>query len=131
MVWIFSEQIKCPQCFWSGESWGLKFIKNHNGRILNKCPECGNLIPEIIENNTQNNIDVVIEGTWIYSGQITCHIRIIKSDILYGSGDYEDPPEYCNDKEVECYYIEFESMIEKGNYNSRHMGFLSLSQAII
>lgn len=76
------------------------------------------------------NAEVVLEGTWLYDGCVTCHLRIIKRHTLYGSGDYYDPSEIRDDKEVECYYIEFESMIEKGNFDSKSGGFLTLSEAI-
>lgn len=35
-----------------------------------------------------------------------------------------------DDKEIECFYIEFESTIEKGRYDSSRGGFLSFSDAI-
>jgi len=50
--------------------------------------------------------------------------------MLYGNGDYEDEPKLRDDKKVECYYIEYESMTEKGVFNSRSIGFLTLSEAM-
>ncbi|NFT06667.1 hypothetical protein FDF26_06230 [Clostridium botulinum] len=76
------------------------------------------------------NAEVVLKGTWLYDGCITCHIRIIKWHTLYGSGDYEDPPEISDDKEIECYYVIFESIIDKGKIASSRGGFLTLSEAI-
>jgi hypothetical protein len=77
-----------------------------------------------------DNAEVILEGTWVYDECITCHLLIIKWHTLYGSGDYYDPPEIRDDKETECYYIEFESMIEKGKIDSYRGGFLTLSEAI-
>ncbi|MCY6958351.1 hypothetical protein [Clostridium brassicae] len=76
------------------------------------------------------NAEKVIEGTWVYAGNVTCNLWIIKWDVLYGTGDYEDPPKIENDKESECYYVEFESMVEKGRVTSVRGGFLTLSDAI-
>jgi hypothetical protein len=76
------------------------------------------------------NPEVALEGTWIYDESILCNVRIIKSNIFYGSGDYEDPPEIRDDEEIECFYIEFESMTQKGNFCSSRGGYLTLSEAI-
>lgn len=76
------------------------------------------------------NAEVVLEGTWLYDGCITCHLRIIKWHTLYGSGDYEGPSEISDDKKIECHYVIFESMIEKGKIDSFRGGFLTLSEAI-
>jgi hypothetical protein len=67
------------------------------------------------------NSKVVMKGSWTYGGTVK-YLQLIKSDVLYGSGDYEDPPEIRNDKEIECYYIEF---------LSTSGGFLILAEAII
>lgn len=47
----------------------------------------------------------VMRGTWLYAGSIPCEVRIVRHHILYGTGDYEDPLEIANDREVECFYI--------------------------
>lgn len=74
--------------------------------------------------------EVVKEGTWIYGNSVVCNIRIIKWHTLYGSGDYKDPPEIQDDREIECYYVEYESMTEKGRYGVISQGFLTLSEAM-
>ena len=75
------------------------------------------------------NAEVVMEGTWIYDGSIPCNLRIIKCNVLYGSGDYYDSPEIRDDKEIQCFYIQFEDMLKKGSYSDGG-GFLTLSEAI-
>lgn len=55
---------------------------------------------------------------------------LIKWNVLYGSGDYKDPLEICDDKEIECFYIEFESMTQKDKIDSTRGGFLTLTEAI-
>lgn len=76
------------------------------------------------------NAEVVLEGNWLYAECIPCHLYVIKSHTLYGSGDYKDPPEIRDNKEVECYYIKFESMVDRGKIDSRLGGFLTLSEVI-
>ncbi|GAA0182534.1 hypothetical protein SH2C18_48970 [Clostridium sediminicola] len=72
----------------------------------------------------------IMVGTYVYASSVPCKLWIIKWDILYGSCDYEDPSEIYDDKEIDCYYIEFESMIEKGKVSSVSSGYLTLSDAI-
>jgi hypothetical protein len=76
------------------------------------------------------NSKVVMKGSWTYGGTVK-YLQLIKSDVLYGSGDYEDPPEIRNDKEIECYYIEFLSSTQKDKVDSTSGGFLILAEAII
>jgi hypothetical protein len=77
-----------------------------------------------------DNAEVIMKGSWIYAERLICNVKIIKWHVLYGSGDYEDPPEMRDDYEVECFYVIFESMVEQGNYNSVRGGFLTISDAI-
>lgn len=76
------------------------------------------------------NAEVVKEGIWKYSGSVECKVRIIKYHTLYGFGDYEDPIEISDDRDVECYYVLMESPVEKGEYPVIRGGFLTLEQAI-
>ncbi len=51
-------------------------------------------------------------GNLIYDGVKKYHADIFEHDVLYGSGDYEDPPEIANDREVTCYYIWYQDLID-------------------
>ncbi len=46
-------------------------------------------------------------GTWLYADNVLCEVRIVRRHTLYGSGDYEDPPEIAEDRAVECFYLLF------------------------
>ena len=50
-------------------------------------------------------------GTWLYAGSVPCEVKIVRHHTLYGSGDYEDPPEIADDREVECFYILFHTPV--------------------
>lgn len=76
------------------------------------------------------NSKVVMKGSWIYGGSAICYLQIVESDVLYGSGEYEDPPEIRDDKEICCYYIEFLSSTQKDKVDSTSDGFLTLAEAI-
>lgn len=43
-------------------------------------------------------------GLWLYAGEVGCAVRIAPHDMLYGSGDDEDPPELANDQSLACFY---------------------------
>jgi len=53
--------------------------------------------------------EIVREGQWLYAGTVKTRVRIRRSQVWYGTGDYEDPPEEADDRDVECYYIEWEA----------------------
>ena len=50
-------------------------------------------------------------GSWLYDGRIPCEVRIVPHNIWYGSGDYEDPPDVANDREIPCFYILFHTPV--------------------
>jgi hypothetical protein len=76
-----------------------------------------------------DNSKVVQEGTALYDNAVQYGVRITKSSIWYGSGDYEDPPEIRQDREVECYYVWFESLTERGRFNAGGGACLTLAEA--
>jgi len=57
-------------------------------------------------------------------------VKIIKWNVLYGTGDYEDPEEICEDRNIECYYVLFENIMCKDVFNVGGGGFLSLGDAV-
>jgi hypothetical protein len=73
---------------------------------------------------------VVKEGIFLYAGEVECDIKIVRSPIRYGSGDYEDPPEIQYDIACETFYIWFGSTTERGVFNSVGGGYPSLKAAM-
>jgi hypothetical protein len=73
---------------------------------------------------------VVMVGTFLYAGEIECDIRIVRSPVLYGSGDHQDPPEIQNDQEREAFYVQYGSTSERGVFNAGSGAFLSLAEAM-
>ena len=73
--------------------------------------------------------EVVREGIWLYD-TLSCKIRIIKWNVLYGTGDFEDEPEIRDDREIECYYAIFESPVNRGCFKSSSSGFLTINEVI-
>ena len=73
---------------------------------------------------------VVKRGSWLYDGTTRSQILIQQGDILYGSGDYEDPSEYREDRKVTCFYVWYESPPGSKSYPAGGGGFLSLGDAM-
>ncbi len=69
-------------------------------------------------------------GKCIYSGSTEYEVKIVKWHVLYGTGDYYDPPEIQNDRNVECYYVLYEDLVNKGTFNAGGGGYLSLDEAV-
>ena len=54
-----------------------------------------------------DNNEVVCRGYWYYNKDTKTGVAIQKMDIIYGTGDYEDPLEIQNDRQINNYYIWF------------------------
>jgi hypothetical protein len=50
-------------------------------------------------------------GHWRYDGNVRCEVRISRCSVWPGSGDHEDPPELKEDREIECYALEFQTPV--------------------
>ena len=74
-------------------------------------------------------INPVKRGIWLYAGSVACEVRIVRWDILYGSGDYEDPPEIAEDRPLECYYLLIHTPAGSPEWEI-HEATFSLSEAI-
>jgi hypothetical protein len=59
---------------------------------------------------------VVKAGTWLYNGEVLCDVRIVFTRFRWGSGDYEDPPEYRDDQMRDTYHIMYGSTMERGKF---------------
>lgn len=50
---------------------------------------------------------LVAVGKWLYADTVECIVQIVRRNIAYGSGDYEDPVEIREDREGKFYYLKF------------------------
>ena len=73
----------------------------------------------------------VKRGTFLYAAEIECDIRIIRSQVRYGTGDDEDQPEIANDIEVESYYVHYGSTTQRGVFSAGSIAFPSLELAML
>jgi hypothetical protein len=73
---------------------------------------------------------VVKQGTFRYDGEVTCDLRIVYSPVRYGSGDYEDPPECADDRDIDSFYVQYGSTTERGVFKAGTGAFASLTEAV-
>ncbi len=78
----------------------------------------------------QPNETVVKKGVFIYAGEVECDIRIIRSPIQYGTGDWEDPPDAQNDQIRETFYVQFGSTTQRGLFNAGGGAYSSMEAAM-
>lgn len=65
-------------------------------------------------------------GSWLYAGWVPIAVRLFRSEVRWGTGDEEDPPEWRDDQNVECYYMEFE-LLGQQRWGSRR-SFVSIQE---
>ncbi|GAA4426670.1 hypothetical protein GCM10023090_22900 [Acidovorax lacteus] len=53
----------------------------------------------------------VKRGHWLYGGSIPCEVRVVRHHTLFGTGDLEDEPELAQDREVECFYVLYQTPV--------------------
>jgi hypothetical protein len=51
---------------------------------------------------------IVREGHWRYAGSVEVAVRVRESEVRYGSGDHDDPPEVREDVPVRCFYVDWD-----------------------
>ena len=76
------------------------------------------------------NAIAIKQGKCTYNNSKEYLIKIVKWNILYGTGDFEDTEEIREDRNIECYYVFFENLLREGVFNAGG-GFLSIEEAIL
>jgi hypothetical protein len=74
--------------------------------------------------------DVVKRGIAFYDQTVSYRVWIVRSSVWYGTGDYEDTAEVREDREVECFYVWYESPVSYGKVGPGGGAYSSLSEAI-
>ena len=70
----------------------------------------------------------VLRGQWLYAGEVSRQIVVLREELLPGSGDYEDPPDIADDRLVTCYAVWFET--DPGVFTTGAGSYEALSEAI-
>lgn len=74
--------------------------------------------------------EVVKNGTFLYDGTVTCDVRIVRSRMRPGSGDWQDPPELADDQYGEFFQVQYGSTTARGHFHAMGGGGASLQEAI-
>lgn len=61
---------------------------------------------------------IMKRGILLYDHILEYSVIIVESDILYGTGDFDDPPEIAEDRECLCYYVWCDSPSRRNEYCS-------------
>lgn len=69
----------------------------------------------------------VKQGLWFHGGLTTCHVRIVRHHLLFGSQDADDPPAMARDWPMECFYIRYDMPRRQAAKAAWHDGGAALS----
>lgn len=72
---------------------------------------------------------IVREGVWLYAGSVPVSVRIVLSDDVWGTGDYEDPEFMREGRDERCYFIVYEMAGAKGGFRNLIPDFSTLELA--
>jgi hypothetical protein len=73
---------------------------------------------------------IIRTGTWLYAGTAPTQVTLVRREVTYGSGDYEDPPEICEDRAEPCFVIRWGSPGEPGISRSASAQYASIDEAL-
>jgi hypothetical protein len=73
---------------------------------------------------------IVKEGSFVYAESVQCEIRIVRTNVRFGSGDADDPPEVSEDRVTESYYVQYGSTTQRGVFTAGSGPFDSLPEAL-
>ena len=74
--------------------------------------------------------NIVKRGSWLYAGSVPAALVIVRAEVFYGSGDYDDPPEIREDRDVDAFQVWFETPPGSGEFRAGSQQFLSLREAM-
>lgn len=79
--------------------------------------------------NELENLPPAKCGQWLYDGSVPCEVRVVRHDTLFGSGDVEDAPEIAEDRNVECFYVLYQTPIGRPEWVGGGSAF-TLAEAV-
>jgi hypothetical protein len=71
---------------------------------------------------------VVRTGRWLYAGSVEVRVRIRESEMRWGSGDHDDPPNIRDDIPERCYYLDWDGA-GPGQHSALSGPFATLQEA--
>lgn len=74
---------------------------------------------------------IIKQGILLYDNVHEYKVIITESDILYGTGDFEDAPEIAEDRECICYYAWCDSPSNRSHFCTGLLtAFMSIDEAM-
>ena len=73
---------------------------------------------------------VVADGEWLYDSIMPCRVVILSESIFPGSGDYEDPSEIAEDRDVPCFSVWYQNLTYRKDFNAGGGCYMTLEEAI-
>lgn len=77
-----------------------------------------------------SNCKIMKQGILLYDNISEYSVVIIESNILYGTGDYEDSPEITEDKDCLCYYAWCDHPNRRNEFCSCSTAYMSIKEAM-
>jgi len=74
--------------------------------------------------------DLVLEGSWLYGGSVPSRVVVRASDIAFGSGDQDDPPDVSHDRNEWCLYVGWFDPTDSSRMSSEIGPFKTLRDVI-
>ena len=82
-------------------------------------------------NPSKSREQAVKTGTFLYAGTIECDVRIVRSQVRYGTGDQSDSPKIAEDVDAETYYVQYGSTVQRGVFTSGSVACETLQDAML
>lgn len=73
---------------------------------------------------------IVREGFMLYDGRVRCPVRVVRTRMRPGSGDYEDEPELANDQPGIWFRIDLTAAGDPNRWASHVEGLRSMQEAL-
>ena len=73
---------------------------------------------------------VVMRGSYLYDGSVSCELCIVFIPVRYGTGDYQDDPEIGEDAQIDTYYLYYTAPVSATRFNVGGGGHPSLAEAM-
>jgi len=73
---------------------------------------------------------ILREGVWLYAGSATVAVRILLSAETWGTGDYEDEESIREDRQVECYFLAYETVAAPESFCNLMPNIMSFEEAV-
>jgi hypothetical protein len=76
------------------------------------------------------HLPIVLQGLFLYSGEVPVRVRILSSPETWGTGDYEDDESIAENQQIPCFFVAYEMAGSPGDFCNITPNFMSLESAV-